>query len=419
MAGHNKQGLVKLLSEAAGTVLLGAQNGMGLAGNIFGIRLFPARLGSKQQERLMESRRSTRLVGWICAVVIALAATASFAQQKPPQKIRLAVGTTVLNVGYPMLTLAVTLGYWKEEGYDVELLPVGASLQAIQQMVAGNAEFAEVNASVIVQSNVRNDLPVRIVMANGVIDWAVAVDADGPIKSVKDLKGKTLGVFSLATGGIAYLNSYLRANGLDPARDVEMVPLGLGAPPVEALRTNKVQGLLYWAAAVSTFENAGLKLRKLIGDDWRSYPDYSMSTMQATIDRDPAVVIAMARGAAKATVFALANPDCARKLHWARYPSTKPTGADEATLIRWDMNNQQAQLDSLSDGYKLNGGKLWGNVDPASFDRLVEFMLAAKQIDKTMPAKDMAVGIPEFFTKVNAFDVKAIEDSAKACKFGP
>jgi hypothetical protein len=33
-----------------------------------------------------------------------------------------------------------------------------------------------------------------------------------------------------------------------------------------------------------------------------------------------------------------------------------------------------------------------------------------------MPASDMVVGIPDFFTKVNAFDVKAIEDSAKACK---
>ena len=364
----------------------------------------------------MENCRSTRLLGWICAAVMALATTPSAAQPAAPHKVRLAVGTTVLNVGYPMLTLAVTLGYWKEEGYDVELLPVGASLQAIQQMVAGNAEFAEVNASVIVQSNIKNDLPVRIVMANGVIDWAVAVDADGPVKSVKDLKGKTLGVFSLATGGIAYLNSYLRANGLDPARDLEMVPLGLGAPPVEALRTGKVQGLLYWAAALSTFENAGLKLRKLAGEDWRSYPDYSMSTMQATIDKDPAMVIAMARGAAKATVFALANPDCARKLHWARYPSTKPTGADEATLIKWDMNNQQAQLDSLADGYRLNGGKLWGNADPAAFDRLVAFMLAAKQIDKTMPAKNMTVAIPDFFAKVNSFDVKAIEDSAKTCK---
>src|ERR1700737_2698594 len=210
----------------------------------------------------MQDRRSARLVGWLCAALMAVASTPAFAQQKPAQKVRLAVGTTVLNVGYPMLTLAVTLGYWKEEGYDVELLPVGASLQAIQQMVAGNAEFAEVNASVIVQSNVKNDLPVRIVMANGVIDWAVAVDADGPIKSVKDLKGRTIGVFSLATGGVAYFNNLLRANGLDPAKDVELVPLGLGAPPVEALRANKVQGLLYWAAAVASFENAGLKLTK-------------------------------------------------------------------------------------------------------------------------------------------------------------
>jgi hypothetical protein len=44
-------------------------------------------------------------------------------------------------------------------------------------------------------------------------------------------------------------------------------------------------------------------------------------------------------------------------------------------------------------------------------------MLAAKQIDKTMPAKNMTIGIPDFFTKVNAFDVKAIQDSAKACRF--
>jgi NitT/TauT family transport system substrate-binding protein len=368
----------------------------------------------------MQHRRSIRLTALACGGIIALALSSAgpaSAQEKAPQKIRLAVGTTVLNVGYPMLTLAVTLGYWKQEGYDVELIPVGASLQAIQQMVAGNAEFAEVNASVIVQSNAKSDLPVRVVTNNGVIDWAVVVDADGPIKSAKDLKGKTIGVFSLATGGIAYLNSYLRASDLDPARDVELVPLGLGAPPVEAMRTGKVQGLLYWAAAVSTFENAGLKLRKLVGEDWRSYPDYSMSTMQATVEKNPGMVVAMARGAAKATVFALANPDCARRLHWAHYPSTKPTGADEATLIKWDMNNQQAQLDSLADAFKLNGGKLWGNADPAGFDRLVAFMLAAKQIDKSVPAKSFIAGIPDLFTKVNAFDVKAVEDSAKACKF--
>ena len=128
------------------------------------------------------------------------------------------------------------------------------------------------------------------------------------------------------------------------------------------------------------------------------------------------MVIAIARGIAKATVYALANPDCARKLHWERYPSTKPTGADEATLIKWDLNAQQAQLDSLADGFKLGGGKLWGAADPAAYDRLIKFMLDAKLIDKPIPAPSMIVNIPGFFEKINDFDVKAVEADAKACK---
>ena len=350
-----------------------------------------------------------------CSLSAALALASVQAQDRPIKPVRLAIGTSVLNIGYPMLTLARTLGYWKDEGYDVELMPVGSSLQAVQQMVGGNAEFAEVNASVIVQGSIKNNLPIRIVMANAVNDWSVAVDADGPIKSIKELKGKTVGVFSLATGGIAYFNSLLRANGLDP-KDVELLPVGLGAAPVAAMRSGQVQAILYWASALAGFENAGLKLTRLSGANWRSYPDYSLSTLQATIDKSPEMVTAIARGMAKATVFALANPDCARKLQWEKYPASKPSGADEATLIKWDLNTQQGQLDSLSDGFKVNGGKLWGNVDPAAFDRLIAFMQEANQIDRVVPASSMIVATPDFFTKVNDFDVRAIEASAKDCK---
>src|ERR1700757_3910126 len=112
--------------------------------------------------------------GLILSLALLPFATASLGQDKPLKKVGLAVGTTVLNVGYPMVTLPVTLGYWKAEGYDVDVQPVGASLQAIQEMVPGNAEFAEVNASAIIQTNTKNDLPVRVVMSNGIIDWSVA-----------------------------------------------------------------------------------------------------------------------------------------------------------------------------------------------------------------------------------------------------
>jgi NitT/TauT family transport system substrate-binding protein len=337
------------------------------------------------------------------------------AQTKPLKKVRIAVGTTNLNVGYPWLTLPLSLDYWRQEGYEVEVLPVGASLQALQQMVAGNAEFAQLNSSVVIQGNVVNQIPVRVVMNNGVIDWSLSVIDDGPIKKVQDLKGKTIGVFSLATGGIAFMKSYLRQNGMDPDKDVNLVAVGLGAPPVEALRTNKVQALLFWASAQATFENAGLKLRYLIGSDWRTFPDFTFSTLQKTIDSDPAMVEAIARGAAKASVFVFANPDCARRLHWARFPNTKPSGTDEATAARWDLNNQKAQLDSMKDAFDLNGGKLWGNATADAYGRIQNFMVDAKLIDKTLPPASSLINIPGFWQKINNFDAPAIRAQAANC----
>ena len=261
-----------------------------------------------------------------------------------------------------------------------------------------------------------NGIPARAVMANGVIDWAVGVQADGPVRDVHDLKGKTIGVFSLATGGIAFLKSYLRQNGMDPDRDVTLVATGLGAPAVDALRTGKVQGLLYWAAAMAGFENAGLHLRYLRAPDWRGYPDLSLSTLQKSAAADPRMVEAIARGAARATVFALANPDCVRQVQWERFPATKPTGADDATLRQWDLRLLDAQLDTLRDGFALNGGKLWGNVDPVGFERIEAFMLESKQIAKTLPATTFLLDIPGFYGRVNAFDAEATRAAALKCQ---
>lgn len=356
----------------------------------------------------------------LAAALIAAAQLASApeaAAQAPRQlkKVRIAVGTSVLNVSYPWLMMPLALNYWREEGLDVEVLPVGASLQAVQQMVGGNAEFGQVNSSVIIQSNVVNNIPLRVVMANGVIDWAVAVLDGGPIKNVKDLKGKTVGVFSLASGGIPFLKSFLRANGLNPDVDIQMVAVGFGAPALEALRSNKVQALMFWAAANALFENQGAKLRYFRGSDWKNYPDFTLATLAKTIQSDPAMVESIARGAAKATVFALANPDCVRRIHWTRWPATKPSGADEATLVKWDMNNLKAQLDTLKDAFEQNGGKLWGNATPEGYGKMQDFMAEAKLIDRKLPASTYMVGIAGFYERINKFDQTAIRAQAVNC----
>src|SRR6056297_3200136 len=133
------------------------------------VRVAISRDGKLHQARRADSMKASRTL--ILALAAGVAPLTLSAEDL--EEVTITVGTTVLNVGYPMLTLPVTLGYWAEEGYDVSIEPVGASLQALQQMVAGNADLAQVNSTVIIQANTANDLPVRIAMGNGVIAQSI------------------------------------------------------------------------------------------------------------------------------------------------------------------------------------------------------------------------------------------------------
>jgi NitT/TauT family transport system substrate-binding protein len=367
---------------------------------------------------MTNARRIDILSSLALAVIFAVTGNAASAQDKPLKKVRIVAATGVLDVSYPTMTLPVTLGYWKQEGYDVDVQPAGGSLQMVQQLVGGNADFGAGSGSAIVQGDGKNNLTMRVVSMISASDWSLAVNADGPIKTAKDLKGKTIGVFNLATGGIAFLNGLLRANGLDPAKDIEMVALGMGAAPVEAMKSGKVQGVIYWGSATASFENAGLKLRRIVGDDWASYPEYTLTALQATADKDPAMMIGIARGIVKAQVFALANPECAVKLHWAQYAKQHPVGVDDATQMKRDMHSLETNLASNVSAYKqFGGGKQWGRFDLPAWQRLSAFMLAAKQIDSSFDAKLLELHIPNLYEKINDFDKAAIEKSAKECKF--
>src|SRR5258708_20100934 len=142
--------------------------------------------------------RSTLFLGFIAVAASAIGlASPAMAQGKPLQKVRIVAATGVLDVTYPTMTLPITLGYWKEEGYDVEAQAAGGSLQATQQLVGGNAEFAAASAGAIIQGNAKANLQMRVVSTISASDWSLAVDADAPIKSVNALNAKPDPLFNL------------------------------------------------------------------------------------------------------------------------------------------------------------------------------------------------------------------------------
>ena len=362
--------------------------------------------------------RFMRLAAAACGLAVGLVTIGAQAQgkaAKPLKSVTIALGTQVVNVTYPWLTLPIALGYWKDEGYDVKIVTTGGSLQGIQQMVAGGVDFAQVNSTGLIQANAENNVAVRGLMGTGVIDWGVGVPQDSAIKTVADLKGKKIGIFSLGTGGMPLLKGYLRANGINPDSDVQIIATGAGAPALEALKSDRVQALMFWGSALTGFQNTGTKMRILFDPTWRALPDFTFATMQKTIDTDPAMVEAISRGAAKATLFAQTNPECARKIHWKNFPSTKPTGADETTLVKWDLALLQTQLETMSAAQTMNGGTLIGSMSPAAYGRMQELMLKDGLIKRTLPPESMLYLKPGFVEAINRFDHAAVVEAAKTC----
>jgi NitT/TauT family transport system substrate-binding protein len=253
-------------------------------------------------------------------------------------------------------------------------------------------------------------------MMNTVTDWSLVVPQDSPIKTLADFKGKAIGTASLGSGGVALLRSYMQANGLNPEKDIQILPTGVGPMAAGALKSDKVQGLFYWGSAIAALENTGLSFRSFFDPEWHRLPDYSMAALHGTITRDPKMIEGVVRGAAKGSLFAATNPDCARRVQWASYPSTKPSGADEATLAKWDLHFLDSSLAGMKLALDLSGGKEWGKTTPEQFARLQDVFLKTKLIEKKLanPA-DFIVGIPDFFQKANTFDHAAVVAQAKAC----
>jgi ABC-type nitrate/sulfonate/bicarbonate transport system substrate-binding protein len=69
-----------------------------------------------------------------------------------------------------------------------------------------------------------------------------AVKDDSPIKTVADLKGKTIGISVIGGGTQGPFNMLLKKNGVDPAKDIKLVEVGF-AVSEDALRQGRVDAV--------------------------------------------------------------------------------------------------------------------------------------------------------------------------------
>jgi NitT/TauT family transport system substrate-binding protein len=302
------------------------------------------------------------------------------------------------------------MGYWAAENVDVDVFGAPGAIAGLQMVASGKMDFITVTPEALMQAQAQG-MPVKAVYvhARSPISKFVVLKSSG-VKSVKDLKGKLVGQPVLESSS-AYFGGLFRENGLDFTKDVKLIATGTGAPAALAMQRGDIAAWASWDTAVASLENRGMDFVEFRPPYFDELIGNVIATRNDMIEKHPEVVVAVARGIAKAVHFGLANPDAAVKIHWDVYPQTKPQNADPATA----MKEAKSVFVSRFSSFKLPPGGLYGASTPQQWATTAKLMVESGV--KLPAGYDPASAYTDkFIAEINKFDRNAVEAQAKNWK---
>lgn len=342
------------------------------------------------------------------AAAIGFAATAAAAQQAKPVTIVLSHGTMAVGEEVFLYAVPKAMGYFKDEGLDVTIQGASGGVQAGQVMASGKAQFITTLAEGILQMREQGANAVSILSLKNYNGYSVGVLPDSPIKSIMDLKGKTIG-FPVAGGGtVLMLNESLKEIGATP--DYQSIVIGWGPGAAAAVQQKRVDGAVLWDAAYGLLENIGTKLRYIDLPIQNKIAGFTLASNDAFVKESPQQVEGFCRAVVKGLTFTLANKKAAIRMFFSEFPSTKPSDVSEDVAIQQAVNVLDKWLESALKG--ANPADKFGAFEKARWDLSKKLYTESGALKGTIPVEQAFT--TQFIEGCNKFDRAAVEIQAKA-----
>ena len=157
-------------------------------------------------------------------------AAASAAPTKPPRAaIKVAIGSAA-SLNYLSWDLAKALGYFEDENLDVSLSYSASGNDAATALLSGSVEFTGNSMDQSIKAQIAGK-PTKMVVSFSKTPGAAIVvrnELKDTVKTLKDLKGKTVGATGQGTGTHVVLTYALNQAGLVQDKDYTFKPCGSG-----------------------------------------------------------------------------------------------------------------------------------------------------------------------------------------------
>ncbi len=332
------------------------------------------------------------------------------AQAKPLRKVTFVFPIGAMPSRYAPWIAAQNLGFFAEEGLDVQFLNTAGSLISIQQVASGQAEFGLSPSDGLIAIRAKGT-PVRYFYNwQTHVIFSLAVPAESPIRSVAELKGKQIGVQGMGSAAVPYAKAVVRSGDLDPASDVTLIAVGIAAQAATTLQQKRVDALALWDTEYAAMELLGLKFRFFGHPKLQNLTGGGLLARDDYIQANPDVIRGFGRAFARGNVFCFENPEAAIKIYWKNFPQAKPKGKDEATAMREAVHVFRAAMKNLTRDDKAD--KRWGHFAEAEVQQYIDFLLAEKVIEARLPARDVYTN--DFVDHYNSFDAAKVREMARA-----
>ncbi|PYM85369.1 MAG: myristoyl transferase [Candidatus Rokuibacteriota bacterium] len=350
-------------------------------------------------------------VAGLAAAALTIVPLASARAELRRVRVGVCARTISAGIGTPF-AVATKMGWFREEGVEVELVPLPGSTDCVRTVATGELPFALPSVEPLAIGRPQGIQARVFYTAYQGNVYGFAVPAWSTVRTFADLKGKTIGVTSLASAGVIIARALAATAGLDPDRDVSIVVAGEGAQTAAMLRSRQVDALSQFDTQYAMVENAGVPLRRLDTHGTDRFPSNGFVALDKTIAGDRQLCVALGRGYAKGTIFAIANPEAAIRILYEVFPETRPTGKDEATALHDDARVLEARIPNWT--LEKSGVRRWGESSTANYAAYLDFLSRWGVVTRRVPVTDLVTN--ELIPEINRLDPGRIRAEAKAWK---
>jgi NitT/TauT family transport system substrate-binding protein len=286
----------------------------------------------------MSRRRYAVIATMLLLAVAAALLLAHYRAAAPAAPDMLTIATNTDYVGTCPVVAAQREGYFLAHGLRVQLQPHSSGKQALNAMLARQADMATV-ADIPIMFAALNGTPVQIaatIFRTGQ-DHGVVARRDRGIRQGRDLEGKRIGV-TLTTSGHFALEVFLNRQRLDTGE----VRLRNYAPDrlLQALADGEVDAVSAWEPFLSQIEEKlGAQVVRFSGQD--VYDSiYNLAAPGTYLREHPQVVVRLLRALEQGERFCRTQPERAL----AYMPQLSPQ-VRAAALAAWPAHQFALELD--------------------------------------------------------------------------